>query len=50
MRTYFNKLKIAKMNRNQLWMLLAFAYYTSNEEIIEVVQDEVKQRNILGRM
>lgn len=42
------KRKLPKMPRQQLWMLLSFALYTDNQELVEVIQDEVKQREVLG--
>ncbi|WP_189655326.1 hypothetical protein [Bacillus sp. HNG] len=42
------KRKITKTPREQLWMLLAFAWYTDNKELADLIQDEVKQREVLG--
>jgi len=41
--------KLTKMTRQQLWMLLSFAMYTNNADIVKQVQDEISQRNFLGR-
>jgi len=42
------KRKLTKMPRQQLWMLLSFALYTDNQELVEVIKDEVSQREFLG--
>lgn len=43
------KRNLSKLPRQQLWMLMSFALYTKNDELIESIQDEVQQRKFLIR-
>ncbi len=35
---------MTKISRQQLWMLLSFALYTKNDELVDAIRTEIKQR------
>ncbi|MBP1944654.1 hypothetical protein [Cytobacillus luteolus] len=49
MKKFLYRYKLTRMNRQQLWMLMSFALYTENQDIVDQVHDEIAQRNFLGK-
>ncbi|WP_285849252.1 hypothetical protein [Metabacillus litoralis] len=41
---------IQTATRNQLFLILSYAMHFKDEETVQLILDEVKQRNFLGRL
>ncbi|MGM0879032.1 MAG: hypothetical protein ACQEWV_31400 [Bacillota bacterium] len=40
---------ITTASRHQLYLILSYAMYFRDDETVQIILDEVKQRNFLGR-